>query len=423
MRAVLWFLILFAVAVALAMFAGANASSVTLFYAPYRVDLSLNLVLVLLLAAFVLLHLALRALAALFELPRQARRWRLQQKERAMHIALMEAYTHLLAGRFLRARKCAELALHQEASLRQQVKDVPQGAQLRAMAHILAADSAHALQDRTARQQHLQQLLDDGGLDRKTEVSEAARLRAANWALDDQAPAEALNWLEQLPQGMSRRLGTQRVRLKAARLAGRPALALDTARVLLRHGAFAPDVGASLIKSLASDCLRQSHDLSQLDAAWQALDSAERQLPEIVCAAAEQALQLTGAAHKDGARARALQWLLAAWPAYGEMASATQERYVRLLQASLTDSDAAWLARIESAQQARPQDANLQYLAGMACVRHQLWGKAQQLLSKASAGLRSERLRRHAWIELSELARARGDHDAAQHAIQQAAQL
>ena len=89
----------------------------------------------------------------------------------------------------------------------------------------------------------------------------------------------------------------------------------------------------------------------------------------------------------------------------------------------MSGSDMVWLARIESAQQALPFDANLQYLAGMVCLRHQLWGKAQQLLSKAATSLRSERLRRHAWIELSELARSRGDSEAAQQAIHQAAQL
>jgi HemY protein len=39
------------------------------------------------------------ARAALVELPRQARRWRLQQKERAMYTALLDAFTQLLGGR------------------------------------------------------------------------------------------------------------------------------------------------------------------------------------------------------------------------------------------------------------------------------------------------------------------------------------
>ncbi len=44
MRAALWFLALFGVAVAAALFAGNNQGTVTLFWPPYRIDLSLNLV-------------------------------------------------------------------------------------------------------------------------------------------------------------------------------------------------------------------------------------------------------------------------------------------------------------------------------------------------------------------------------------------
>lgn len=62
MRAALWFLALFGAAVALALFAGNNQGTVTVFWPPYRVDLSLNLVVVLLLGGFTLLYAALRGL-------------------------------------------------------------------------------------------------------------------------------------------------------------------------------------------------------------------------------------------------------------------------------------------------------------------------------------------------------------------------
>ena len=117
MRAALWLLALFGIAVAIALFAGNNQGTVTLFWPPWRVDLSLNLVLVLLFAAFVFLHAVLRALSALFDLPRQAMRWRGQQKERAMHASLLDAMSHLLAGRFIRARKSAQAVLGQERTL------------------------------------------------------------------------------------------------------------------------------------------------------------------------------------------------------------------------------------------------------------------------------------------------------------------
>src|SRR3990167_4458950 len=148
MRAALWLLALFGVAVAIALFAGNNQGTVTVFWPPYRVDLSLNLVLLLLFAAFVFLYAALRALSALFDLPRQALRWRTQQKERAMHASLLDAFSHLLAGRFIRARKSAEAALGQERSLGSGGQEVGNAYQVRTLAHLLAAESAQALQDR-----------------------------------------------------------------------------------------------------------------------------------------------------------------------------------------------------------------------------------------------------------------------------------
>ena len=160
MRAALWLLALFAVAVAAALFAGNNQSTLTLFWSPYRIDLSLNLVLITLTAAFVVLHLALRALAALFEMPLQARRWRAQQKERATHTALLDALGHLLAGRFIRARKAALAALAREKALDAAGERLAHAAQLRAMAHLVAAESAQALQDRGSRDEHLQLALD-----------------------------------------------------------------------------------------------------------------------------------------------------------------------------------------------------------------------------------------------------------------------
>ena len=61
MRSVLWLLVLFGVAAAVALFAGNNQGSVTLFWPPYRIDLSLNLVLLLLVAAFFFVHAVMRA--------------------------------------------------------------------------------------------------------------------------------------------------------------------------------------------------------------------------------------------------------------------------------------------------------------------------------------------------------------------------
>lgn len=423
MRAALWLLALFAIAAAVALFAGNNQGTITVFWPPWRVDLSLNLVLVILLGAFALLHLALRGLAALFSLPTQARQWRLQQKERTLHSALLDAMVQLLSGRFSRARKAAQAALVQEKTLAALGADLPQAQQVRVISHLLAAESAQALQDRPARDAHLQQALNES-VDRtmlaSPETREGVQLRAARWALEDRDPAGALARLEELPQGVQRRTLALRIRLKAARQDRRTLEALETARLLAKHRAFSDAAAQSIVRGLATELLSGAHDPAQLLRAWAELDAAEREMPEVAIHAAQRMVALRG----DLALARG--WLLPAWERMVSqprgLGDALRIKMARALEAGLDSVDADWLARIETAQRNNPSDPNLQYLAGMACMKRQLWGKAQQLLMQAGLGLQDTELYRRAWLALAELAEARGDAEQAAAAWKRAAQ-
>nr|WP_315235114.1 heme biosynthesis HemY N-terminal domain-containing protein [uncultured Albidiferax sp.] len=425
MRAIAWLLALFGVAVAVALLAGNNQGTITVFWPPYRVDLSLNLVLVLTAALFVVLHLALKALSALFSMPQQAQRWRLQQKERATHTALLDAFSHLLAGRFLRARKAAEAALRQEKALLTSGHPLAHGDKLRALAHLITAESAQSLQDTAVRDTHMQLALDSTA-QRNTletqETREGVQLRAAHWALADRDADAALQWLDALPQGAARRTLALRVRLKANRLARQTLPALETARLLAKHRAFSPAAAQSILRGLALELVGSAHDPAQLQRAWAELESTERLMPDVAIQAAHRLATLQG----DASLAR--QWLLPIWEqlvAHPEQEHAYSIKLVRALEAGFAASDNAvdlpWLHRIEAAQQRNPRDANLQYLAGIACLRHQLWGKAQQLLTQAVHQLGDAGLQRSAWRALADLAEQRGDTAAAQEAYKRVA--
>jgi HemY protein len=97
-------------------------------------------------------------------------------------------------------------------------------------------------------------------------------------------------------------------------------------------------------------------------------------------------------------------------------------KLVTVLETGLDSLDAPWLARIEAAQSSRLHDARLAYLAGMACLSRQLWGKARQLLEQAAPALQDATLQRNAWRTLAVLAEQRGDEAAAGEAYKQAAQ-
>jgi len=94
MKNVLWFLLLAAVAVVAALLLGDNQAIVSVFWPPWRVDLSLNLVLIGLLLGFVLLHLALRGIALLRALPQRAQRWRQREAIAATRAAPLAQLKH-----------------------------------------------------------------------------------------------------------------------------------------------------------------------------------------------------------------------------------------------------------------------------------------------------------------------------------------
>ncbi|MBK7004920.1 MAG: heme biosynthesis protein HemY [Burkholderiales bacterium] len=423
MRAALWLTALFAIAVASALFVGSNHGTVTVYWHPYRVDLSLNLVVVGVVASFIILHGAMRALSALLNIPQQARNWRLLQKERAMHAALLDALSHLSAGRFVRSRKAAELVVSLEESVERSGARLAYAGRLRTLSHLLAAESAHAVQDRVVRDAHFQLALDESVRRDAQDVRDGVYLRAARWAFEDRDAGAALQWLDQLPHGAARRTAALRLRFKAARLGGQSQMALDTVRLLTKHRAFSEAAGKSIARGLALEMVRSAHDPVQVQRVWDALDRSEQQLPEVAVAAAMRLLA------QDGDALIARRWLLPVWEAMvvrrEAMTLGQRVALVQVLEHSFAVSggapDAAWLGRIEAAQMANPRDAVLQYLAGVVCMRLRLWGKAQQMLRQSLSMLEDSELRRDAWLALAELAEQRQDTQAATQAYREAA--
>ncbi len=428
MRAALWLLGLFGVAVATALFAGNNDATVTLYWAPYRVDLSLNFVLLVLALTFALVYAAMRSAALLFALPVQAKRWRALQKERAINAELLNAQSHFLAGRYIRSRKSALSALSLDKSREHshpKVADlVGNETQLRALAHVMAAQSAHALQDSTARDDHLKQALELQHQRASLDTREGAQLLAARWALDDRDATGALLWLSQLPSGAARRTLALRLKLQAEQLDHSSADALETTRLLAKHHAFSKDVAPRLIRSLVLKRLDDARDVTQLQKIWRELDASDRSQADISIHAASKLSTLHGDTQQ------VVDWLLPAWQeltsASGGLDSIDSVRCAELintLETTLAAQDMAWLEKIEKAQLANPRDARLQYLAGMACKSHQLWGKAQQQLTQAAPLLKDRNLQRRAWCALADLAEQRGEQNVAASAWKKAAQV
>jgi len=227
--------------------------------------------------------------------------------------------------------------------------------------------------------------------------------------LDDRDAQGSLERLKELPTAVGRRMVAMRLLLKASRLAGQTAQALDTAVLLAKHRAFSPAAAESLVPGLTLEWPTQGRDADGVQKLWQKLNPSQRKMPEV---AAEVALRFMAL---GGSAATARLWLEPMWnplqAGAADWSPLQMLRVVRALELSQADPQAPdarqGLARVEGLQLAQPRDPRLQYLAGMVCLRHRLWGKAQALLTQASKGLQEPEFQRRTGLALAELAEQR----------------
>ena len=414
MRLTIWFVLLFAVAVVAASALGSNDGLASLYLGEWRLDISLNLFLLVLLGTCMLIVAVIQAMRALVGLPKRAREWRVARRDRSGQSALRDAQAQYFGGRYTRARKSAERALAIQAETPELVADD----EFTVLGHLLAAGSAHRLQDRNARDEQLRRALAvDAGSTAARSASEGARLLAAEWALDDRDASRALQLLAELPPGVGRRTQALRLKLQAARLARQWQDALVTARLLVKHQAFSPFAAVGMLRSLAFESLDAVHDLDQLRRFWNALDSTERRDPFIAARAAVRAVGFDAAEE-------ARLWLRPFWERMHELGSDERVAVAQALASAASGIGADWLARLEAASQRLPRDGAVAYATGFAFAERSLWGKAKAMLEQAG---NDRQLpvgpRRQAWIALAELAVREGDAALAASGFETAARL
>lgn len=439
-RIALWLIAIAAAATALALFAADNTGVVSIFRGHKRLDMSLNLVLLTLLLFILAGYAVLRFFGAVSRLPEQAQHYRQQQHRQQMYQMIVQAMSELGAGRFGRAQKSAEKALEHGRLLKN--AEQPLLLQARSMAHYLAAESAHRLGKSEQRETHY-----SSGIalsERAKDDNNAAMLniRRANWLLHETDAQGALEQLGSLPGGVQRRVLALRLRLKASRLAQDSKTALETARLLNKHGAFSESTGRTLVKSLAISHLSQQHDAEQIRQAWLDLHEDERALPEITALAGKRVLssfeQDSHAAPRSAQQLQhrmeqARQWLMPMWKRYADLQPDLQWQLIQNTIVGLDTIDNHWLRTIEQKQNSHPHDSKLRYLAGVAYIRKRLWGKAQQMFQhitrqsgagRFGSGRESTAIAREvvssSWCYLALLAQQRGDIEAANHAWNQA---
>lgn len=414
MRSVIWFVLLFGVAVVAASALGANDGLVSVYAGTWRFDVSLNLFLLVLVGGCFALVSLIHAANSLIGLPERARLWRVARRERTAQAALRESLAQYFAGRYSRAKSAAQHAL----AIQDDTPELKRDAEFSVLGLLLAAGSAHRLQDRKQRDEQLARALQLAqGQAGARSAEEGARLMAAEWAIDDRDAQRSLQLLSDLPPGVVRRTQALRLKLQAARLGQMPQEALKTARLLVKHQGLSKAANQGLLRSLAFECLDTAHDIDQLKRTWQVLDVADRRDNFVAARAALRAAQL-------GAPDEARNWLRPGWE---RIEGATDDERAALSFALVCAIDGIgvdWLPRLESAQLAFPREAAVAHAVGTALAERQLWGKARQLLDTAVADANLPiAAKRMAWLTLARLAENEGQSDRAASSYRNAAML
>jgi len=349
-RALTWLIVIAALAVGLTLAAAYNRGYALLVLPPYRVEISLNFLLIVLALGFVAGYALVRAAVAALRLPGRVREYRAARRREKAWATLLEALQEYLAGRYRRAEQAAAACLESR--------------QFDGLAALLAARAAHELRDYERRDAYLARA-EAASADAPARIVTAAELM-----LEEHRHQDALALLRRLPR---RHTAALRLELKAQQQARNWSEVLSLTEALRKRGVFDPTQADQLRRyALAENLKLKATDARALEEAWDKVPSSERAELRVALAATRGFIALGGCdrAHRIIEQAVAVNW----------------DSELVGLYAECEGSDT--VRRIERAEEwllSHPRDAVLLLTLGRLCAGQGLWGKAQSYLEASVA--------------------------------------
>ena len=354
MKALTWFLVVVGLAIALVLAIKTNVGYVVVVYPPYRIDLSLNFLIIALIVGFVFLYGSVRLAVHTWRLPAYVRRFRRERQREKARRAALEAQLAFAEGRFAKAERLAVQAMEMgEAVL---------------LNALLAARAAHAQRNFQAR---------DAYLTRAAEMSPkeaTARLMTqVELLLDARQVEAAMPLIEELKVLAPRHTAVLRLDLKAQQLMKNWDQVLALVGQLEKRGAMDATQARQLtIHAHLENLKRKDHSPDALHTYWARMPPEFQQHPQIAATAARLFLALGGSRQ---AREIIEQSLESQWD--GALVA---------LYAECADHDV--IRQIERAEKwlpAHPHDPALLLTLGRLCARQELWGKARSYIEASLA--------------------------------------
>ena len=348
MRRIIWSMLIVSAAVGLAMLMRFYHGNIAVLWPPYRIDLSVNLAMLVLVVAFVVLHLLLLTLSNALNLPARVREYRDRRRRETALAGLRDSLLALFEGRFGRAERLAKSALGDRS--------------LAGAASLVAARAAHRMREAERRDRWLESAGEEKG------AANAQLMTAAELAVEDHRPADAVAAIEALQAGGPRHIHALRIALRAHEQSGDWSALLQALRQIEKRDAMHPAAIHGLkIRAYRALFAARREDASAVQQLFASLAPADRDVDEI----AEAAAQAFAAAGRADQAARIVERVLETRFAvpllslYGRLdAVPARER--------LRHAD-AWRRRYGD-------DPVLLRTLGRLCAAQGLWGKAEEFL-------------------------------------------
>lgn len=359
-------LALCALAVALTFVLQLNAGYVLVVVPGYRVELSLNMAIFLVLLLTAVFYWLLRAAVLLKGLPKQIAAQREARQHAQALATFFTALREYFAGRY---------ALTETTITRARALGAPAD-----LSALIAARAAHELRAPERRDAYLAESV-------IADAPDAARLiTEAQLRLEERRAADAVALLAQLPQKHTAGL---RLELRARQQLGDWHLVPALIDALEKRHVFAADRAAAERRHAWRQWLeRDSHEADRLNKIWKQIPSAYRTESLIAGVAA---IAYQGFGQIVQARAIIEQSLAQHW----------DDGLVHLYGECGAVDDLGPIERAERWLQSHQQNATLLYTLGRLCEQQQLWGKAQNYF-EASIGVKPTHAAHFALAQLHE---------------------
>ena len=355
MRWLIWIIVLAAVAVGLILAARVNEGYLLLVSPYYRIELSLNLAVVIAVAIIVAGYLIVRAVAITMGMPARVREFQKRRNEKKAKTAFSNALRSYLEGRFGKAERYAASALA--------LTESP------GLAALLGAWSAHGKRDYALRDEYLNKVAESG--DDET----VARLMAqVEMFLDERRYHDALNVIRQLPEKHSEAL---KLELRAQELAHDWEAVLKLLPQLEKRKVFDRSLVEKIRRHAYIENVKsKAIDLETLQSYWSRVPTEQKRDARVAATAAQCFLSFNSCddVHKVVEEALAEQWDSDLVGFYAECLGPNVKKQLERAE--------VWLVE-------HPQDPVLLLVLGKLCAHEELWGKGQSYL-EASLSIESK---------------------------------